>query len=82
MLYASVYDIPEPARRGSRTSPRGSNVFLAPRQANAIAELAEDACYIEVEDRGAGHRVITSFDTDGDEIDRWQVSPDGSYGAA
>jgi hypothetical protein len=82
MLYASMYDVPEPTRRGSHTRPPGSTVGLAPKQAKAIAELAEHASYVEVEDRGAGYRAITSFDTDGDEIDRWQVFPDGSYGAA
>jgi hypothetical protein len=82
VLYASAYDVPEPTRRAFRNRPPRSMVALAPKQAMTIAELAEHAAYVEVEDRGAGYRAITSFDTDGDEIDRRQVFPDGSYGAA
>ena len=81
LLYASVYDVPEPTKGASRHRRPESMVGLAPKQAKAIAELAEHAAYVEVEDRGAGYREITSFDTDGNEIDRRQVLPDGSYGA-
>jgi hypothetical protein len=81
MVYASMYDVPAPTSRACRNRPPDSKVGLAPKQAKAIAELAEHAAYVEVEDRGARYRAITSFDTNGHEIDRRQVFPDGSLEA-
>ena len=82
MLYASIYDVPEQTRKAFRKGAPGAIVGLAPKQARAVAGLAENASYVEVEDRGAGYRAITSFDQDGDEIDRRQLFPDGSIEGA
>jgi hypothetical protein len=70
---------PGPRGPEERNVP-GPAFTLTPEQAQAVAELAGRCSYVEVEDRGAGYRLVRLFDAQGQEVTEHTVFPDGQYG--